>query len=64
MFVGDDGNFTGFTLDGTWEAEGGTGRFVYAHGGGPLSGAADIPGAITLDFAGEISLDPPEPPTE
>lgn len=64
VFVGDDGNFTGFTLDGTWEAVGGTGRFVFANGSGTLYGAADIPGAITLDFTGEISLEAPEPPAE
>ena len=63
-FVGDDGNFTGFTLDGTWEAVGGTGRFTYAAGAGTMKGAADIPGDIVLDFTGEITLDPPEPPAE
>ena len=55
---------TGYTLDGTWEAVGGTGRFTYATGTGTIAGAADIPGAIVLDFTGEITLDPPEPPAE
>jgi hypothetical protein len=62
VFVGDDGNFTGFTLDGTWEAVGGTGRFVNANGSGTLFGAAEIPGPIAVDFTGEISLEPPPPP--
>ena len=64
VFVGDDGNFTGFTLDGTWEAVGGSGRFTYATGSGTFYAAADIPGDIVLDFTGEITLDPPEPPAE
>jgi hypothetical protein len=64
VFVGDDGQFTGFTLDGTWEAVGGTGRFMHAAGTGTLVGAADIPGDIVLDFTGEITLDAPEPPAE
>ena len=64
VFVGDEGQFTGFTLDGTWEAVGGTGRFMHAAGTGTLAGAADIPGDIVLDFTGEITLDPPEPPAE
>jgi len=64
MFVDDDGNFTGFTLDGTWEAVGGTGRFMHAAGTGTLFGAADIPGDIALDFTGEITLAAPEPPAE
>ena len=64
MFVDDDGYFTGFTLDGTWEAVGGTGRFTYAAGTGTLYGAADIPGDIVLDFTGEISLAAPEAPAE
>jgi hypothetical protein len=62
VFVGDEGQFTGFTLDGTWEAVGGTGRFMHAAGTGTLVGAADIPGDIVLDFTGEITLDAPEPP--
>ena len=64
VFVDDDGNFTGFTLEGTWEAVGGTGRFMHAAGAGTMKGAADIPGDIVLDFTGEITLDPPEPPAE
>jgi hypothetical protein len=64
VFVDDDGQFTGFTLDGTWEAVGGTGRFMHAAGTGTLVGAADIPGDIVLDFTGEITLDAPEPPAE
>jgi hypothetical protein len=64
VFVGDEGQFTGFTLDGTWEAVGGTGRFMHAAGTGTMAGAADIPGDIVLDFTGEITLDPPEPPAE
>jgi len=62
VFVDDEGEFTGFTLDGTWEAVGGTGRFMHAAGSGTMKGAADIPGDIVLDFTGEITLDPPEPP--
>lgn len=64
LFVGDDGQFTGFTLDGTWEAVGGTGRFMHAAGTGTIAAAADIPGDITLDYTGEITLDAPEPPAE
>jgi hypothetical protein len=62
VFVDDDGNFTGFTNEGTWEAVGGTGRFMHAAGAGTMKSAADIPGDIVLDFTGEITLDPPEPP--
>ena len=64
IFVGDEGQPTGFTLDGTWEAVGGTGQFMHAAGTGTIFGAADIPGDIVLDFTGEITLDPPEPPAE
>ena len=64
VFVDDDGQPAGFRLDGTWEAVGGTGRFMHAAGTGTIVGAADIPGDITLDFTGEVALDPPEPPTE
>jgi hypothetical protein len=64
VFVGDDGQPTGFTLDGTWEAVGGTGRFMHAAGTGTIFGAADIPGDIVLDYTGEITLDAPEPPAE
>jgi len=64
MFVDDEGQFTGFTLDGTWEAVGGTGRFMHAAGSGTLVGAADIPGEMVLDFTGEITLAAPEPPAE
>ena len=64
MFVGDEGQFTGFVLDGTWEAVGGTGRFMHAAGTGNVTGTADIPGDIVLDFDGEITLDAPEPPAE
>ena len=64
VFVGDDGEPTGFKLDGTWEAVGGTGRFMHAAGTGTMVGAADIPGDITLEYTGEITLDAPEPPAE
>ncbi len=64
VFVGDDGEPTGFQLDGTWEAVGGTGRFMHAAGTGTMVGAADIPGDITLDYTGEITLAAPEPPAE
>ena len=64
VFFDDAGEFTGFTLEGTWEAVGGTGRFMHAAGTGTLVGAADIPGDIALDFTGEITLDAPEPPAE
>ena len=37
---------------------------TYAKGSGTISGAADIPGDIVIDFTGEITLDPPEPPAE
>ena len=64
VFVGDDGQPTGFRLDGTWEAVGGTGQFMHAAGTGTVVGAADIPGDIVLDYTGEITLDAPEPPAE
>jgi hypothetical protein len=64
VFVGDDGQPTGFVLDGTWQAVGGTGRFMHAAGTGTVMGAADIPGDIALDYTGEITLDAPEPPAE
>lgn len=64
VFVGDEGQYTGFTLDGTWQAVGGTGRFMHAAGTGTIAGAADIPGDIVLDYTGEITLDAPEPPAE
>jgi hypothetical protein len=64
VFVGEDGQPTGFKLDGTWEAVGGTGRFMHAAGTGTMVGAADIPGDIVLDYTGEISLDAPVPPAE
>ncbi len=64
LFVDDEGQFTGFTLEGTWEAVGGTGRFMHAAGTGTIVGSADIPGDITLDYTGEITLDAPEPPAE
>jgi hypothetical protein len=64
LFVDDDGNYTGYTLEGTWDAVGGTGRFMHAAGTGTVKGAADIPGDIVLDFTGEITLDAPEPPAE
>ena len=64
VFVGDEGQFTGFVLDGTWQAVGGTGRFMHAAGSGTITGAADIPGDITLDYTGEITLDAPETPAE
>ena len=64
VFAGDDGQPTGFTLDGTWQAVGGTGRFMHAAGTGTMVGAADIPGDIVIDFTGEITLDAAEPPAE
>ena len=64
VFVGDDGEPTGFILDGTWEAVGGTGRFMHAAGTGTVVGAAEIPGDIVLDYTGEITLDAPAPPAE
>jgi len=64
VFVGDDGQFTGFTLDGTWTAVGGTGRFMHAAGTGTITGAANIPGDITLDYTGGIDLAAPEAPAE
>jgi hypothetical protein len=64
VFVGDDGQPTGFRLDGTWEAVGGTGRFMHAAGTGTIVGTADMPGDIVLDYTGEITLDAPEPPAE
>ena len=39
-------------------------RFMHAAGTGTVVGAADIPGDITLEYTGEISLDAPEPPAE
>jgi hypothetical protein len=64
VFFGDDGQYTGYTLDGTWEAVGGTGRFMHAAGTGTVTAAADVPGDIVLDYTGEITLDAPEPPAE
>jgi len=55
VFVDDAGAFTGFTLEGTWEAVGGAGRFRTAAGNGSMDGAADIPGEIVLDLTGEIT---------
>jgi hypothetical protein len=59
VFVDDAGAFTGFTLEGTWEAIGGTGRFAHAAGNGSIDGTADIPGEIVLDLTGEITYDAP-----
>jgi hypothetical protein len=64
VFIGDDGQPTGFRLDGTWEAVGGSGRFTHAAGTGTIVGAADIPGPIVLDYTGEVTLDAPAPPAE
>jgi hypothetical protein len=64
VFLDDAGNFTGFTLKGTWEAVGGTGRFTHAAGSGTIEGTADIPGDIVLDLTGEVTLGRPEPPME
>ena len=57
MFVDDAGVFTGFTLEGTWEAVGGTGRSSTASGSGSMTGAADIPGEFVLDLTGAVSYD-------
>ena len=51
----DSGAFIGFTVEGTWEAVGGTGRFANATGSGLIDGMGDIPGDMTLDFAGKIA---------
>jgi len=59
VFVDEAGEFTGFTLEGTWEAVGGTGRFTHATGNGSIDGAADIPGDIVFDVAGEVTYDAP-----
>ncbi len=59
------GDMAGFTVDGTWSAVGGTGRFMRATGSGALSGGGDIPGRealfgltdgeMMLDFDGEVA---------
>jgi hypothetical protein len=59
VFVGDEGQFTGFTLEGTWEAVGGSGRFMFAAGSGSMDGAADIPGEMVINLTGGITLDAP-----
>jgi hypothetical protein len=64
VFVDEAGALTGFTLEGTWEAVGGTGRFTFAAGNGSIDAAADIPGEIVLNLTGEITTDAPEPPAE
>lgn len=48
--VGDfpSGPVYGFTFVGTWEAVGGTGRFVHATGAGTLDGAGDVPDGMTV----------------
>ena len=55
VFVDDAGAFTGFTLEGTWEAVGGSGRFMDVAGSGTIAGSADIPGDLVLDLTGEIA---------
>jgi hypothetical protein len=55
----------GFTVDGTWVAGGGTGRFLGATGSGTMDGVGDIPGGDALfglpdgyarfNFAGDIN---------
>jgi hypothetical protein len=58
VFEDDAGAVTGFTLDGTWEAVGGTGRFTHAAGNGSMEGFVDIPpGEIVLNLIGEITYD-------
>ena len=57
VFVDSDGNFIGFTVDGTWHAVGGTGRFTHATGSGSFDGIADIPGDVIFNFAGDIRYD-------
>jgi hypothetical protein len=57
IFVDSDGAFIGFTVDGTWDAVGGTGRFTHATGSGSFDGIADIPGDAIFNFAGEIAYD-------
>ena len=44
VFVSDDGQPTGFRLDGTWEAVSRTGRFMHAAGTGTIVGAAEHTG--------------------
>jgi hypothetical protein len=61
------GDFAGFTVNGTWEAVGGTGRFANATGSGSMDGIGDIPGgdalfnlpdgAAMFNFVGEIAYD-------
>lgn len=48
---------TGFTIDATWEAMGGTGRFMNASGSGWLVGTGAIPGDMVLDLGGAIAYD-------
>lgn len=57
----------GFEMDGEWEADGGTGRFLNATGDGLFEGLGDIPDGLTdlglsdgllqLDFNGDIAYD-------
>ena len=61
------GALEGFTLTGTWEAVGGSGRFANATGSGSIDGVGDIPGGDALfglpdggarfTFTGEIADD-------
>jgi hypothetical protein len=57
VFADADGNLTGFALNGTWDAAGGSGRFMSASGSGSLSCSADIPGDMVCDVSGEIAYD-------
>ncbi len=66
-----EAGFAGFTVEGTWEAVGGTGRFTNATGFGFMDGVGDIPGGEALfdlpdglaefNFIGEIFLSEPPP---
>lgn len=68
QLVGDfDPDPDGFVLEGTWEAVGGTGRFLHATGHGTLDGFGDIPdgeanfdipdGLAQFNFMGKIAYD-------
>lgn len=62
------GELHGFTFVGTWEADGGTGRFAHATGSGTLDGAGDVgdgvayfdgipDGLLQLNLTGSIAYD-------
>ena len=67
VFGPEPGPPIGFEMEGDWEADGGTGRFLEATGSGSLEGVADLPdgvdglglpdGLLRLDFRGDLAYD-------